>query len=325
MKRQARCTHRPLRSTWWLGRLIAMTRIGPIFLLVMASITATAEVTQGDIDRMRGERRVALVIGNGAYREFAPLRNPTRDARGVAKGLRAAGFEVILELDGTRPSIMDAVDRFALEMKQADIGLFYFAGHATQIEWRNFILPVAADLNAAVNAPGKLVDEVAIRAVDLGEVLARMETADNKLNVVILDACRDNPFTAEVRALSRNLSRSTGDVPFTVGEGLAQAFAPPRTFLAYSTAPGRVALDGKGRNSPYSAALIEVLRMDALKLEDVFKRVRSSVAEATQFQQIPWDNSSVFEDFYFRIPENPEQALAAMEADESLTRTFISP
>ena len=302
--------------------------LGKALLVLFAMSSATpvfAELTQEDIDRMHEERRVALVIGNGAYQAFPALPNPARDARAVARGLERAGFEVILELDSSRQQMMQSLDRFATEMQQADVGLFFFAGHATQIQWRNYVLPVASELDVALQAaPDELLDTVASRALDLGEVLARMEQAENTLNIVILDACRNNPFTEQVRELSRTLSRSTGKVPFSVGEGLAQAFAPPRTFLAYSTAPGRVALDGEGRNSPYSAALIDALKLDALKLEDVFKKVRSSVAEATQYEQIPWDNSSVFEDFYFRIPETPEQALAAA-GDEDLNRVFISP
>jgi uncharacterized caspase-like protein len=123
--------------------------------------------------------------------------------------------------------------------------------------------------------------------------------------------------------LSRSLSRSTGSTPIKVGVGLVQTFAPPRTFLAYATAPGQVASDGTGKDSPYSAALIQALGVPGLKLEDVFKRVRNSVAQATHSAQIPWDNSSVFDDFYFRIPT--DVAAVAPTKKRELNTTFVSP
>ena len=298
-----------------------------IVMLLLASCLWTqslaAALTDADLQRMRGEKRVALVIGNGNYQSFERLDNPVNDANGVAAALRDAGFEVILRVDASRDDMTGALQAFDASLRQADVGLFFYAGHAAQVEWRNFMLPVAAALDVAKN-PSGLEQQVAQESVDLAEVLKRMGDATRRLNIVILDACRDNPFTVQARELSRSLSRSTGQTPIKVGTGLAQSFAPPRTFLAYSTAPGQVASDGTGRNSPYSSALIKALAVPGLKLEDVFKQVRNSVATATQQEQIPWDNSSVFDDFYFRIPATVEVAKAS-EKKRTTNTTFVPP
>jgi uncharacterized caspase-like protein len=169
------------------------------------------------------------------------------------------------------------------------------------------------------------VRQVEQEAVDLGQVLEHLGGNEQRLNIVILDACRDNPFTSQALEVSRSLSRSAGKQPLKVAAGLAQTFAPPGTFLAYSTAPGQVASDGAGRNSPYSGALIAALKLPALKLEDVFKQVRNQVAQATQNQQIPWDNSSVFRDFYFRVPGSLSEVGAAETKSKRVNSTFVPP
>ncbi len=286
--------------------------------------TARSEPTDADLKRMRAEKRVALVIGNGAYADFDALPNPPNDARGVAKALESAGFRVTLRVDANRADMLAAIETFGKDLGTSNVGLFYFAGHAAQVDWRNFIVPVAATLSVNTKAADRLANQVAQQAVELGTVLDLMRKANNRLNVVIIDACRNNPFTTQAIEVGRSLSRSSDKVPFRVGAGLAQTFAPPRTFLAYATAPGEVASDGAGRNSPYSGALIEALGVPDLRLEDVFKRVRSSVAMATANSQIPWDNSSVFDDFYFRVPAAALSASARKEKS-GVNTTFVSP
>ena len=298
-----------------------------LFLLILAlSVVlpslALPAVTEADLKRMRTERRVALVIGNSDYRNFEVLTNPANDAQGVANALRSAGFQVILKLDATRDDMTQALNEFDKAMAGAQVGLFYYAGHAAQVDWRNYMLPVAAALDPSA---GDLAGKVAQQAMDLSEVLNRMGTMQSRINIVILDACRDNPFTTQALAVSAAASRSTGKTPFQVSAGLAQNFAPPRTFLAYATAPGQVASDGAGRNSPYSGALIAALSVPNLKLEDVFKRVRNSVAEATSQEQIPWDNSSVFDDFYFRVPATLEAAGNTEPRKKTVNSTFVAP
>jgi uncharacterized caspase-like protein len=288
-----------------------------------AAAAGGGELTDADLKRMRSENRVALVIGNGKYENFEPLENPPNDASGVAAALKGAGFKVVLKLDATHAEMLQALDAFAAAISDADVALFYFAGHAAQVDWRNYILPVAAKLDVDQRSAHDLVGRVAQQSVDLQEVLMRMEGGKQRLNIVILDSCRNNPFTTAAREISRSMSRSTGKTPFSVGVGLAQSFAPSGTFLAYSTAPGQVASDGTGRNSPYSAALIEALAVPGLKLEDVFKRVRNMVAEATAHEQIPWDNSSVFRDFYFKVPASVKTDKPPKK--EGVNTTFVSP
>lgn len=302
-------------ATFWVMTVVA-TMLLPRVLW--------AQLTDADLKRMRADKRVALVIGNGNYRNFQQLDNPVNDATGVAAALRAAGFEVILRLDATREDMSQALDQFDQALSKANVGLFYFAGHAAQVDWHNYMVPISANLDVSRAAANNLAGQVAQETVDLGEVLDRMGRADKKLNIVILDACRDNPFTEKALELSRSLSRSTGQTPIMVGVGLVQSFAPPRTFLAYATAPGQVASDGSGKDSPYSAALIQALALPGLKLEDVFKRVRNLVAEATHSAQIPWDNSSVFDDFYFRIPTDAEIVKSPAKKGE-INTTFVSP
>jgi uncharacterized caspase-like protein len=305
--------------------------IAPKKMLALALITALllprltlADLTEADLKRMRAEKRVALVIGNGKYQEFQQLDNPVNDASGVAAALRAAGFQVILRLDATREDMSQALDEFDRVLDRSDVGLFYYAGHAAQVDWHNFLVPISARLDPDKVAVNNLANQVAQETIDLADVLAGMGRANKKLNIVILDACRDNPFTDKALELSRSLSRSTGQTPIKVGLGLAQSFAPPRTFLAYATAPGEVASDGVGKDSPYSSALIQALGVPGLKLEDVFKRVRNLVAETTHEQQIPWDNSSVFDDFYFRIPASAAAAKQQAKKGE-INTTFVSP
>jgi uncharacterized caspase-like protein len=290
--------------------------LAALLLMVALPRLGAAALSAADLKHMHAETRVALVIGNGDYQNFPRLANPTNDATGVAAALKAAGFRVTLKLNATYQDMNQALDVFAQQLRGADVGLFYYAGHATQVNWRNFILPVAASLDADRVDASNLADEVAQVAVDLGDVLKRMDHRNGRLNIVILDACRDNPLTDTVASISRSLSRSTGKTPVVVGTGLAQSAAPPETILAYSTAPGQVASDGDGRDSPYSAALIQALGVPGLNLEQVFKQVGNAVAKATANEQVPWQNSSVTRDFYFRIPA---------PIDDGLNTSFVSP
>jgi len=269
-----------------------------------------AQLNDAELKRMRAERRVALVIGNGHYRNFETLDNPTNDARGVGAALQEVGFQVTLRLDATREDMAQALEEFDREAARADVALFYFAGHATQVDWHNFMLPVSARLDANVVSAPNPAAEVAHETVDLSEVLDRLgRVSARRLNIVILDACRNNPFSTQARELSRSLTRGTGQLPVNIGVGLGESSAPARTLLAYATAPGQVASDGSGRNSPYSGALIQALAEPGLRLEDVFKHVRAAVSKATEQKQIPWENSSVFDDFYFRVPANAQPQL----------------
>ena len=221
------------------------------------------------------ERRVALVIGNSRY-ETAPLRNPVNDANLVAGTLREIGFEVIERTDVNLREMQLAVREFSRKIQNGAVGLFYYAGHGMQSGGRNFLIPVGAQ----IEAEGDLV----LEGLDLNSVLEQMGMAQNRLNIVILDACRNNPFTRSFRSAS---------------QGLAQVNAPAGTFIAYATAPGQTASDGKGQNGLYTQELIANLRAPGLPIEEVFKRVRVQVKLKSSGVQIPWDASSLEGSFSF--------------------------
>ena len=222
------------------------------------------------------EARVALVIGNGAYRE-APLKNPVNDAQAMAEVMKASGFAVTRLENATRSQMREAIRAFGARIAEGGVGLFYYAGHGMQVKGRNYLIPVGADITQE--------DEVEGEAVEVDTILAKMETARNRLNILILDACRNNPFGRSFRGTQ---------------QGLAQMDAPTGTFVAFATSPGRTAADGSGANGLYTHALLRQLKDPGLKLEDVFKRARAEVLQASQQKQTPWENSSIVGDFYFR-------------------------
>lgn len=221
--------------------------------------------------------RAALVIGNGAYRE-APLKNPVNDARDMAAKLRELGFQVTERLDADRQSMRQALREFEQRLRQQrGVGLFYYAGHGVQLKGQNYLIPVGVDIHREFEVP----DE----ALDADAVLRAMESAGNELNIVILDACRNNPF-----------ARSFG----ASGRGLARMDGPAGTFIAYATAPGAISQDGNdGRNSPYTRYLLAAMSTPGLGLEQVFKQVLVAVEQETGGAQIPWVASSLRGDFYF--------------------------
>ena len=222
------------------------------------------------------ETRVALVIGNSNYKS-APLRNPVNDARAIADKLQGLGFKVTLKLDQNQRSMAEAIRVFGNQLKAGGAGLFYYAGHGMQVRGRNFLIPVDADIQNE--------DEVPYRSVDANEVLSKMETAKNRLNLMILDACRNNPFSRKFRSSS---------------QGLAQMDAPSGTLVAFATAPGSVASDGTGKNGIYTQHLLASLGQPGVPVEQLFKRVRVGVMKDTRNAQVPWEASSLVGDFYFK-------------------------
>lgn len=218
---------------------------------------------------------MALVIGNGAYKD-SPLNNPVNDARDIAGLLGQLGFEVILEENADRRAMIEAVDRFADKIPGADATLFYFAGHGLQVRGRNYLLPINYHIVTET--------DVEIESLDAYRVLGKMEGPGDRVNIVILDACRNNPFARKFR---------------TPTQGLARLDAPRGTILAYATDPDNTALDGKGRNSPYTEALKKYLTEPGLSVEQVFKKVRQEVIAKTGGKQTPWESTSLIGDFYF--------------------------
>ena len=225
--------------------------------------------------------RFALVIGNGKYSEV-PLKNAPNDAKTMADHLTRMGFDVTLKVDATRAEMIETIRGFGSRLaKQKAVGLFYFAGHGAQLAWRNYLIPVDARI--------KDVADVDAQAVDMDTLLTSMTRAHNPMNLIILDACRDNPFGGNV------------DIP---QKGLSQVDAPPGTLLAYATAPGNTAADGFGANGLYTENVLKEMQAPAAKIEDVFKRVRLNVRMQSKGQQIPWESTSLEQDFYFRPPKD---------------------
>lgn len=222
------------------------------------------------------ETRLALVVGNGAYIHVSALSNPVNDATGVAEALKGLGFSVTLRTDVTQADLKAAIAGFTDAVAGAGEGtlaLFYYAGHGVQVAGGNYLIPVDADIRTD--------RDVLLRAVPASELLQTLQLAGSSTNVIILDACRDNPFKSASRSIAR---------------GLARVDAPTGSLIAYATAPGQTAADGQGVNSPYSAALMKALVKPGQTLEQVFKAVRVEVLAATGGKQTPWEESSLVRD-----------------------------
>lgn len=222
-------------------------------------------------------KRIALVIGNSNYDHVVDLRNPTNDADLMESTLRNVGFEVIRLNDLDQRKMKQAMLDFGRKLKDgAEASMFYYAGHGIEVSGQNYLVPIDADTQST--------DEADIQNVSVNSFLSLMENSGVPLNIVILDACRDNPFSA---------FRSSG------GGGLAPVKAPRGTYLAYATAPGTVAADGDGQHSPFTLALADSMTQPGLTLEAVLKRTRSQVQTATNGAQLPFDSSAITGEFYF--------------------------
>lgn len=223
------------------------------------------------------ETRIALVIGNAAYGS-GRLANPKGDADLMAKTLKSVGFDVLKQTDADMSAMRQAFIEFSRRLRREDsVGVFYYAGHAVQIAGQNYLIPIGADITTE--------SEIPVQAVNVQELLGAMSGAAARVKVVILDACRNNPFGSEARGLSR---------------GLAPVTAPAGTIISYATAPGDVAQDGSDGHSPFTAALSRIIPTPGLEIEQVFKRTRAAVLEVTGSQQTPWEHSSLVGQFIFQ-------------------------
>jgi len=221
-------------------------------------------------------KRIALVIGNGAYTWAPPLKNPPNDARDMAATLKTLGFDVTSGINVSQKDMKRLIREFGMKLKNGGSGLFYYAGHGVQSKGRNYLIPVDANIQSEA--------EVEDSGVDAALVLNFMDDAQNGLNIVILDACRNNPFARSFRSAT---------------DGLAQVDAPTGTLIAYATAPGRVASDGTAQNGLYTAELLKQLRVPGVSVTDMFMRVRAEVMKQTGSKQVPWEASSLVGAFYF--------------------------
>src|SRR5215470_6617861 len=225
-----------------------------------------------------GESRIALVIGNSAYQSVSPLPNPANDAKAMTALLNAAGFEVTVAPDLTQTGMRQAISEFATKVAgkgQDSVALVFYAGHGVQIDGENFLIPVDARIERESDVP--------LQALRLNDLMNTLASVPSKTRIVMLDACRNNPFS---------------EINKTTGRGLAIVDAPAGSIVAYSTSPGAEAEDGIGANSPFTTALLVTGREPDLPIEQAFKRVRLSVHQATEGRQTPWESSSLTSDFF---------------------------
>jgi hypothetical protein len=255
-----------------------MRQIIKLVAILIAALLALAPAAA------QAEKRVALVIGNSAYRNTPALPNPRCEAAAIADALSKLGFAVQSGYDLDRAGTEQALRAFGESLGDADVALFYYAGHGLQVDDKNYLVPVDA----------KLADEndLAFEAIDLALVLSMMERRP-RTNLVFLDACRDNP-------LAKNLARSMGAARSTaLSRGLAIAESGIGTLLVYATQPGNVALDGGGAHSPFTQGLLDYIATPEIEVRQMLTRVRSAVLQATGGKQVPWDHSSLTGDFFF--------------------------
>jgi hypothetical protein len=222
--------------------------------------------------------KTALIIGNSNY-SFSPLKNPANDATEMAKSLRELGFDVYDHVDLDRVGMRMAIREFGVKLKKGGVGLFFFAGHGIQIKGKNYLIPINSDISSE--------DEVVDESIDANMVLRKMESAGNDFNIVIMDACRNNPFARSFRSSEQGLARMEG---------------PVGSIIAYATSPGSTAADGTGTNGLYTSYFLKAMKEPGLSIEEVFKKVRNNVRADTKGKQIPWESSSLTGNFQFIEP-----------------------
>ncbi len=236
------------------------------------------------------EGRTALVIGNATYAD-APLANPVHDAEDMAAALKKSGFKVDLYLNSNQRQMERAIQDLGDRLRQGGVGLFYFAGHGIQVRGINYLIPVNANI--------KTEADVRYEAVDAGRALSQMQEAGNRLNMVFLDACRNNPYARSFRSADT---------------GLAAMDAPSGSLVSFATAPGNVAADGKGRNGIYTKHLLRQMKVKDLELGRMMKHVRRGVQADTGKQQMPFELSSLIGDFYFSGGSDADDTTTAATA-----------
>lgn len=265
------------------------------WILAVMAITLAAHTA-------RAEPRVALVIGNSHYKYVSGLSNPQNDARLMADTLRELKFDVIEVRDADRRGMVRAMREFGDRLSAGGskaVGLFYYAGHGVQARNTNFLLPLRATIESE--------EDLVLEAVDAKWILRQMERAGNSLNIVILDACRNNPYKGSFRSVSRGLQRIN---------------APSGSLIAYSAAPGQVAADGSGRHSPYTSALASAMKRPGMELLRVFRQARIAVESQTGGRQTPWEEQSLKRDFYF-VPDGRSKSANRPLVDRSSQETVF--
>ncbi|MBX2826511.1 MAG: caspase family protein, partial [Gammaproteobacteria bacterium] len=277
---------KPQSVTSDYGRHSACPGLRLLVLIALLSLGVPPWVSAAD----GLDNRLALVIGNATYAE-SPLKNPLNDAADMAGVLEDLGFDVILRTDANRREMGKAIREFGRRLKKSrGVGLFYYAGHGMQLENRNYLIPV--------DTPMYDEDEVPYESIDVGSVLAKMQSAGNALNLLILDACRNNPFPTQFRSSNR---------------GLARVEAPVGSLVVYATAPGKVASDGSGRNGIFTGHLLRYLQKSGLSLTQTIRKTRAAVVEETAGRQVPWESSSLLKEYYLKPAAQPTADTQANE------------
>ncbi len=261
--------------------MAALLRVLALLILVGPAFAASA----------LAERRVALVVGNSDYQHTSRLKNPRNDAAAVSAVLRRLNFDVLEGTDLDDQAFRRLARDFAIKMEGAEVALFFYAGHGLQVQGKNYLLPVGASLKREL--------DLEFEAVPLDLIMTQMERGQ-RTNIVLLDACRNNPLVDD-------LARSMGTRSATLGRGLARVETGVGTYVGFSTQPGNVALDGEGTNSPFAAALIKNIETPGLDIETLMRQVREDVIKSTNGRQVPWGNSSLIgRGFVFNTVETEE-------------------
>lgn len=292
------------RSVWWTVRYGGREGwVSSKFLTRQATLATRApkEVVAAPLPEEPAKEakvdtegaRVALVIGNGAYKNrsrIPALPNPPNDGRDMAEALRKLGFKVVEVIDADLGGMKKSLKRFADWANGARIALVFYAGHGMQANGENYLLPISASLNRA--------EDITEQSLSLSAVMSALDRAAPSLSLVILDACRNNPMTSELAndATSRGLTR------VQIGKGLARHKGAPGSLIAYSTDPDNVAVDGTGRNSPFTEALLKNMQVPELEIRLMFGNVREAVSKATEGKQTPWVEEAVLGRYYFKPP-----------------------
>ena len=241
--------------------------------------------------------RVALVLGNSAYQHTVTLKNPGNDSTDVAAALHRLGFDVILRTDADRSAFREVIADFDARLEGAEVGLFFYAGHGLQVDGKNYLVPVDSQLKSEV--------DLSFEAIPLDLIQRTME-ARVKTLVMFLDACQDNPLA---QTLARSMKTRSGGLE----RGLARVDTGLGSFVAFSTLPGQVALDGTGRNSPFTTALLHNIETPGLDVTGVLQKVRKEVVETTGGKQVPWDNSTLVDALVLKSGNPPTTPAAATD------------
>lgn len=270
-----------------------------LFYLIL--VTALTSCANGS--RISSGDNYALVIGNSNYHNIADLKNPVNDARAISGALRSLGYKVDLFTNLTQQELNRTTTNFVSKLvrNSATIGFFYYAGHSSQADGQNYLTPI--------DARAQSIEELKNRSFSLNPFLRKLGNSNSEAYIIVLDACRNNPFKDSILAATTNLydgadrrivRERVSKVAHSFGNGLAELEAPANTFISFATKPGRTAKDGLGSNSIFTQALVERIVVEGLTIEQVFKDVRRRVSNRTNGMQIPFDNSSLYGQIYFK-------------------------